>query len=131
MTINAIPERVSSSELPIGYKCPIDSVSDSSEATGEWVRCPLVAGQYVSLGSCLDLQNLARSEGFYSDPYLDMFEAIAKRTGVPTGVVRSRCLQHQVDILTETISKPDQGGNEARLTLFRVYSRLAEEFNDR
>lgn len=117
-----------SSELPPGYKCPIDSVSESSEATGEWVQCPLASGEYISLGSCLDLQDLARSEGFYSDAYLDMFEGIAERRQIAIGEARRMCLRHQADLLTEMISKADEDSEGVRRTLFRVYTRLAEEF---
>lgn len=130
MTVNAIPKRVLSSELTEGYKCPVDSVSESSEPTAEWVRCPLVSDEHISLGSCLDLQDLARSEGFYSDPYLDMFEAIAACKEVPIENARRICLRHQADLLTDMISKADEDGDGVRRTLFRVYSRLAEEFED-
>jgi len=105
MTVNAIPKRVFSSDLSEGYKCPIDSVSDSSEAAGEWVQCPLVSQEYVSLGSCLDLQDLARSEEFYSDPYLDMFEAIATRSSSSVEDARKTCLRHQAELLTKMVLK--------------------------
>lgn len=130
MTINAVPKRVSSSQLPCGYKCPIDSVSESSEEHGEWVECPLVSKEFISLGSCLDLQDLARSEEFYSDPYLDMFETVASKEGSSVKNVRRACLRHQADILTEMVSESESDSKQVRQTLFRVNARLSEESDD-
>lgn len=127
MTINAVPKRMCSSQLPECYTCPIDRVTKSSDGKARWVRCPLVSEKFISYGSCLDLQGLARSEEFYSDSFVDLFENIAEQRGISMGSARVICLRHQSDLLTEMLALPEEDSKEVRLELFRVYSRLADE----
>lgn len=94
MAVNAVPRRLRSVEIPEGYKCPVNGVSSSRDDDVRWVACPLFLGDFISYGSCLDLQGLARSEEFESDPYRDMFEDIAKQRGASLAAVRMQCLCH-------------------------------------
>lgn len=126
--LNAIPRRYADAELGLSRaaECLLCRTSDLIER--EWVLCPLVGGKPICLGCCLDLQRLARAVDFYEDPWRDLFEEVARQTGLPVATLRLRCLEHQQEIVADELnsSLPTDDRDEILHLAFRI-SEAARE----
>lgn len=127
MSINAVPKRHSSREIPLSYTCPVDEVTTTSDSNTRWVECPLVANEYICYGSCLDLQDLARSEDFYTDQFISIFERLASKRKVTIRCLRIECLKHQKILLTNMLLNPNEPKSNVKSTLDRVTGHLQDE----
>jgi len=125
--VNAVPDRIRSSQLDGIYICPVDKTSSSENEQTKWVKCPMLKNKHVCYGSCLDLQNIARYKRFYDDPEIKIFEKIGKREQLSVSYLRSICLKHQRETLSEMMSKPEENHSEVKKTLKNVIARLNEE----
>jgi hypothetical protein len=110
--VNALPAVVSGLKVdPAGrYLCPLCKVQRAGgEADTGWVACPMVLGQMICLGSCLDCQAAARSLAFetHHDRYL--FIELALKTQQTERGLRAICLRHQVQIIDDRLhSRSDE-----------------------
>jgi hypothetical protein len=106
--MDAIPTYLSGYEVdPSGrYTCPLCRVQRAGDAedTG-WVRCPMLKGQMICLGSCIDHQKVARSDEFDSHYDRGLFETLHSNLRRPINELRSICMSHQIEVLDERIAE--------------------------
>lgn len=116
--MNAVPERLASDEIdPAGqYVCPLCERQSTADAvdTG-WVFCPMVGGEPICLGCCIDHQGVARSASFDEHPFRALFDEVAAKTGRPAESLRQICLQHQAEIIEDRLRTADAGAAAGRL----------------
>jgi hypothetical protein len=74
----------------------------------------------IFIGSCLDLQAVARSENFCRHLYFGLFERVSAQTGAPALELRRICLEHQKIVLTEMLEDPLEDLGLVRQTLDRI-----------
>jgi hypothetical protein len=106
--MEAMPETYEAKKVhPTGhYKCPLcDVQTTADEVDTGWVFCPMLDGEPICLGCCLDYQNVARLEDFTTNPYNDLFDEASHKTGNPADRLRRICLDHQEEILVARIGK--------------------------
>ena len=125
--INAVPRRYSSAELNIApdARCPL---CRTSERGGRWVLCPMIGGQPICYGCCLDYQGLARAVDFEDDPFRDLFDDLSRQTGLPVVTLRRRCLEHQQEIVSEQLGDPH--AVDDRDSLLNLAFRVSEAVLD-
>jgi hypothetical protein len=74
----------------------------------------------IFLGSCIDLQAVARSENFWTHLYFGLFERLAAQTGVPVLELRRICLEHQKVVLRQMLADPSEDSRLVRELLHRI-----------
>lgn len=128
--INAVPPRYTSGDLSLtpGAKCRLCQSGQSGRVTQRWVLCPMVGGQPICYGCCLDYQGLARSLDFEDNPFRDDFDSLSRKLGIPVAELRHTCLGHQQDIVLEQLGAPDPA--EDRRDLLELASHIAEALED-
>lgn len=100
--MNAVPTVITGTEIDAtgNHACPLCGVQRTGDvADTGWVYCPMIEGQAICLGCCLDYQRVARTEDFSSDPFCTLFTDLAASAGIPMDRLRSACLRHQADLL--------------------------------
>lgn len=114
--INAVPPRYKAADLNIApnAKCALCKTIDTSQDR-RWVVCPLVNGQAICYGCCLDYQGLARTLEFEDDPFRDLFDSLAHKTGESVATLRLKCLEHQQEIVSERLRNPVLGEDRDEL----------------
>lgn len=105
--MDAIPQYISGREVdPSGrYTCPLCRVQRTGDAedTG-WVSCPMLNGQMICLGSCIDHQKVARADEFDSHYDRGLFETLQVNSSRSIKELRLTCMRHQADVLSEQIA---------------------------
>lgn len=116
--MEAIPETYKATDIDQTgrYKCPLceDQTTGDEVDTG-WVLCPMLQGKPICLGCCLDYQNVARLEDFDENPYHDLFDEAAEKTGKAAVALRRNCLAHQEEILQGRYKKEVDEGTRAEI----------------
>jgi hypothetical protein len=104
--VNAVPPVVPGLKVdPTGrYLCPLCKVQGAGDDvdTG-WVACPMVRGQMICLGSCLDYQAAARSSAFETHHDRCRFTELARETRQTEQSLRAICLRHQAQIIDDRL----------------------------
>ena len=110
------------------YRCPVSGTPATGvDARERWVRCPLVNNRVIFIGSCLDLQAVARSKDFWNHVYVGMFEKLAAQSGTATAELRRVCLTHQVEVLQEMLTDPSEETQLVQELLNQVTKLSREE----
>lgn len=125
---SAIPRRYSARELGLRPDAPCALCGTREADTSierEWVLCPLVGGQPIDLGCCLDYQGLARAEDFESDVYRGLFDQLSSRTGRSVDQLRLECLEHQQEIIGDRLSHGAPADQNELIALAGHVSRVA------
>lgn len=65
----------------------------------------------ICFGCCLDLQDLARTADFKDDPFRDLFDELAAKTGRSVHELRATCLRHQQELIADQLKRA-HGTNE-------------------
>lgn len=128
--MNAVPRRFPPSNIQNfeQYCCPVSEVSASAEnAPSRWVDCPLVKLP-IYYGACLDLQATARDVEVEKHPYVDDFHQLFQQTKLNISKLRKICLNHQIEVLNEMLSKQDEDHDEAEELLGWVMRVKAQVF---
>jgi len=113
--LNAVPSRYTAAELDLGPRAECE-LCHTRDAERDWVLCPLVHGRPICYGCCLDLQGLARSGDFDTNPFRGLFDDLARKTGSTAGALRLRCLEHQEAIVAEQLRDPEPADERDELT---------------
>lgn len=127
--MNAVPPVIPGLEVdPTGrYACPLCKVQRASdEVDTGWVACPMVRGQMVCLGSCLDYQAVARSSAFethYDYPPFIQLEQEARQ--LKRGL-RTICLRHQAELIDDQLRSQTDDVIELTARKDEVSQALAE-----
>ncbi len=66
----------------------------------DWVKCPLIDNNPISLGCCIDFQSAARAKDFKNYTLRYLVEDFSKKDGNSIESVRVKCLKHQMEILS-------------------------------
>lgn len=76
---------------------------DASDAapSDDWVKCPLVDNNPISLGCCIDFQSAARAKDFENYALRYLIEEFSKKSKRSKEFVRVKCLKHQLQILSD------------------------------
>lgn len=127
--MHAIPKFISGRQLdPTGkYRCPLCRVQSSSDQddTG-WVACPMLNGEMICVGSCIDHQAIARSEDFQHHPYRNDFDQLASKSGHAVLELRSICLRHQLEIIDEQLMASSEDADALNRLRRQIAPRIAE-----
>lgn len=82
------------------YKCPTCVVQGAADEVDiGWIRCPMLSGDYICIGCCIDLNHVTRWAPMQAHIYYDDFLAVASRTGRSVSELRRQCLEHQLEII--------------------------------
>lgn len=112
--MNVYPPEIPSASLdPSGrYVCPLCDTETTQDASGTWVRCPLVGERYVCLGCCIDHQGAAREENVADGPEGDLFVDLARASGHSLGELVRTCRVHQLSLVDEQLPQLSAGDRE-------------------
>lgn len=65
---------------------------------------------------------------FEDDPFRDLFDSLAHKTGELVATLRLKCLEHQQEIVSERLRNPDSGEDrDELLTLAFHISEVARQ----
>lgn len=103
--MDAVPRQFALADVGQGeeYEDPTTGVVAGEDALrAEWVGCPMVKGEAIYVGACLDLQLAARSDEFDTHYFAKEYDGLEKSQNICKHLLRLRCLRHQRQILEET-----------------------------
>ena len=63
----------------------------------------MVDNEAICLGSCIDMQDIARSRGFESDIEKYVFDDLSIKSGKSVVHLRGACLRHQLEVIDEQL----------------------------
>lgn len=97
---DGIPGHLVASECGATYKCPTCHVQGASDEVDiGWVRCPMLEGQYICVGCCIDFNQATRWEPMHADMNYPDFVTAARRAGRSVTELRIVCLRHQLEMI--------------------------------
>lgn len=103
-----------------GYRCPtLSSAKYGDSENPGWVQCPMLNGEMICFGSCVEFQKVAKSEDFDSHHDKGLMLKLSANIERSVRELRTICVQHQIDVASEQI---DEGsGDSRRLQALRAH----------
>lgn len=113
-----MPKVLNSSEINEKgkYIDPLCKAQANTDAVdGGWVYCPMIHNKLIALGCCIEAQTVALSSDFHKALDFEIFGDAQLLTSLPLTKLRAACLEHQVSLIIEELSKTDDKKDKEEL----------------
>jgi hypothetical protein len=95
------PKEKTNEEVKIAgrYVCPTcQAQTTTSKVEIGWVSCPMIGGENICVGCCIDFQVVTNSERFVNHPDFAEFLEVANKYRKLPSKLRIICLNHQIEL---------------------------------
>lgn len=125
-----LPEEKTSKELGItgNHVCPICMAQSTiSFVDIGWVSCPMVNGNGICVGCCVDLQGAANSGDFENHPFFEDFVDLVQITGKTPSKLQRICIAHQLEISLQLLYEPRYADDEQIRSFINYLEQLSTD----